>query len=410
MSEPVFGLRWIPDGSLRPLRYLPSPQQRAAAEGSGGTAEGPGGARDLPPAPSPLQQTQHLRLLTQRLADAEESVRQRSEQIRWLKEMTKDDARRARVSRWMSGPLLRVFAAWKRCVRETVRAAHSTLQQELSEGAVLQREVQGRCDEMMREQLVLRAVLEHFFDSALQRRNTAALATALRRWGLQRTRLRRRLPYRERRAFGRLCDAVALQRWVRRLTRSATTRAARTRVRTGLRAWARLLAARQLGARVARLSCDGPLRAALRRLRRAARRAALLQRACALLAPRTVRRALRTAWGAWSRVLILRLSAQREAEATRAAEATGELGRARAAQSSAAGEASRLRAVTSLWGEDELPAMLQARPPFTPPCPCRRVTATTTPARALTRTRTRTRTPVTPHPTPSHPRTLAALL
>ena len=367
MSEPVFGLRWIPDGSLRPLRYLPSPQQRAAAEGPGGTTEGPGGARDLPPAPSPLQQTQHLRLLTQRLADAEESVRQRSEQIRWLKEMTKDDARRARVSRWMSGPLLRVFAAWKRCVRETVRSAHSTLQQELSEGAVLQREVQGRCDEMMREQLVLRAVLEHFFDSALQRRNTAALATALRRWGLQRTRLRWRLPYRERRAFGRLCDAVALQRWVRRLTRSATTRAARTRVRTGLRAWARLLAARQLGARVARLSCDGPLRAALRRLRRAARRAALLQRACALLAPRTVRRALRAAWGAWSRVLILRLSAQREAEATRAAEATGELGRARAAQSSAAGEASRLRAVTSLWGEDELPAMLQARPPPPPP-------------------------------------------
>ena len=244
MSEPVFGLRWIPDGSLRPLRYLPSPQQRAAAEGPGGTAEGLGGARDLPPAPSPLQQTQHLRLLTQRLADAEESVRQRSEQIRWLKEMTKDDARRARVSRWMSGPLLRVFAAWKRCVRETVRAAHSTLQQELSEGAVLQREVQGRCDEMMREQLVLRAVLEHFFDSALQRRNTAALATALRRWGLQRTRLRRRLPYRERRAFGRLCDAVALQRWVRRLTRSATTRAARTRVRAGLRAWRAGAAAR----------------------------------------------------------------------------------------------------------------------------------------------------------------------
>ena len=116
MSEPVFGLRWIPDGSLRPLRYLPSPQQRAAA------AE-PDLARDVPPAPSPLQQTQHLRLLTQRLADAEESVRQRSEQIRWLKEMTKDDTRRARVSRWMSGPLLRVFAAWKRCVRESVRSA-----------------------------------------------------------------------------------------------------------------------------------------------------------------------------------------------------------------------------------------------------------------------------------------------
>ena len=409
MSEPVFGLRWIPDGSLRPLRYLPSPQQRAAAEGPGGTTEGPGGARDLPPAPSPLQQTQHLRLLTQRLADAEESVRQRSEQIRWLKEMTKDDARRARVSRWMSGPLLRVFAAWKRCVRETVRSAHSTLQQELSEGAVLQREVQGRCDEMMREQLVLRAVLEHFFDSALQRRNTAALATALRRWGLQRTRLRRRLPYRERRAFGRLCDAVALQRWVRRLTRSATTRAARTRVRTGLRAWARLLASRQLGARVARLSCDGPLRAALRRLRRAARRAALLQRACALLAPRTVRRALRTAWGAWSRVLILRLSAQREAEATRAAEATGELGRARAAQSSAAGEASRLRAVTSLWGEDELPAMLQAR---SPPPPSMQNSSSNNNDDTLSRSPALARAPalVTPHPTPSRPRALAALL
>jgi hypothetical protein len=400
MSEPVFGLRWIPDGSLRPLRYLPSPQQRAAAEGLGGT-EGRGGARDLPPAPSPLQQTQHLRLLTQRLADAEESVRQRSEQIRWLKEMTKDDARRARVSRWMSGPLLRVFAAWKRCVRETVRAAHSTLQQELSEGVVLQREVQGRCDEMMREQLVLRAVLEHYFDSTLQRRNTAALATALRRWGLQRTRLRRRLPYRERRAFGRLCDAVALQRWVRRLTRSATTRAARTRVRAGLRAGARLLAARQLGARVAQLSCDGPLRAALRRLRRAARRAALLRRACALLVPRTARRALRVAWGAWSRVLILRLSAQREAEATRAAEATGELGRARAAQSSAAGEAIRLRAVTSLWGEDELPAMLQARPPSAPPHRIVTATTTTAPARAQLHAHAH------PHPRNPAPHTVA---
>ena len=67
MSEPVFGLRWIPDGSLRPLRYLPSPQQRAAAEGPGGTAEGLGGARDLPPAPSPpyTQPTPEVRGLTQ---------------------------------------------------------------------------------------------------------------------------------------------------------------------------------------------------------------------------------------------------------------------------------------------------------------------------------------------------------
>ena len=295
----MMGLRWIPDGALRPLRYLPSPKARAAAGISGGTVE-PGGAPDMPQMPSsmpgtpmmpsPVQQTKHLRLLTQRLADAEESLRQRSEQIHWLKEMTKDDGRRAGVSRWLSGPLLRVFAAWKRCVRETIRAAHSTLQQELSEGAVRQREAQGRCDELMREQLVTRAVLEHFFDCALQRCNTTALATAVRRWGLLRTRLRRRLPYRERRAFGRLCDAVALQRWVRRLTRSATARAARTRMRTGLRAWARLLAARGLAVRAHRLTRTGPMRAALRRLRRAARRAALLQRAHALLAPRSAGR------------------------------------------------------------------------------------------------------------------------
>ena len=103
-AEPMYGLRWIPDGQLRPLRYLPSPQQRAVDAAEPHT-------RDLPPAPSPRQQTQHVRLLTQRLADAEESVRQRSEQIRWLKEMTKDETRRARVSRWMSGPVLRVFAA-----------------------------------------------------------------------------------------------------------------------------------------------------------------------------------------------------------------------------------------------------------------------------------------------------------
>ena len=113
---------------------------------------------------------------------------------------------------------------------------------------------------------------------------------------------------------------------------------------------------------------DAYLSRAREALRRGAWRAALLQRACALLAPRTARRALRVAWGAWSRVLILRLSAQREAEATRAAQATSELSRARAAQSSAAAEAQRLRAVTCLWGEDELPAMLQARPPL-PPLP-----------------------------------------
>ena len=179
-AAPLFGLRWVPDSSLRPLRYLPNasaglgagvgaaasgsaassdrapdwlrggasssnatltPRARAGAavtpsrSGAGASADGaPDTYGDSAGGAHKLQMS--LRMLTQRLSEAQESVRQKSEQIRWLKEMTKDDASRARVSRWMRGPLLRVFNAWKRCVRDSARTALEDLSAEASRGAI----------------------------------------------------------------------------------------------------------------------------------------------------------------------------------------------------------------------------------------------------------------------------------
>eukprot|EP00966_Prymnesium_polylepis_P162321 3751664-Prymnesium_polylepis.1 len=109
MAPPLFGLRWVPDAQLRPLRYLPNPD----AGGDGDELAYPPTTPTPTTAAYPADGASHklqqsVRSLTMRLADAEESARQKSEQIRWLKEMTKDDARRARVSRWMSGPCAHV--------------------------------------------------------------------------------------------------------------------------------------------------------------------------------------------------------------------------------------------------------------------------------------------------------------
>ncbi|KOO32704.1 hypothetical protein Ctob_006517 [Chrysochromulina tobinii] len=160
-GAPLFGLRWVPDEQLRPLRYLPA-------------------------AYLPGQSRQSVRVLTQRLSEAQESVRQKSEQIRWLKEMTKDDASRARVARWMRGPLLRVFLAWKRCVREAALAALDDLRGEVSSAKAREHELQAKGDDLSRDHAVLQAALDHFFDAALANRAKARLRVCWRRWAVTR--------------------------------------------------------------------------------------------------------------------------------------------------------------------------------------------------------------------------------
>lgn len=230
-NAPLFGLRWVPDSSLRPLRYLPNASAGlgagpGAGTGAGAGASGCGSSSDRAadwlrggssttamltprakagPAMSPSRSRvgasadgapdtygdsasgahklqMSLRMLTQRLSEAQESVRQKSEQIRWLKEMTKDDASRARVSRWMRGPLLRVFNAWKRCVRDSARMALEDLSAEVETNTARHRELQARCDDLTREHAVLQAALEHFFRDATLARRRASLLASWRRW------------------------------------------------------------------------------------------------------------------------------------------------------------------------------------------------------------------------------------
>ena len=210
-EAPLFGLRWVPDSQLRPLRYLPNPQASPAAslastatgaDGSewwlragasaaaarGGSpararaATTPSEAESAAASSAARQLHQNVRMLQQRLSEAHESVRQKVEQIRWLKEMTKDDASRSRVARWMRGPLLRVFSAWRKCVRDAQRRALDDLQTEQLLQTARQKHLQARCDDLAREHAVLQVALEHFFRHARARRAAKQVRACWRRW------------------------------------------------------------------------------------------------------------------------------------------------------------------------------------------------------------------------------------
>lgn len=186
-NTPLFGLRWVPDSQLRPLRYMPSSTPMRGDDDE--SWRNPPNSVHTPSGPAPKEEgaitqklQQDVRMLTQRLTEAQESVRQKVEQIRWLKEMTKDDASRARVARWMRGPLLRVFQAWKREVRHSTRRALEDLQVEHDANAARGRELQARCDDLSREHAVLQVALEHYFGVALAERERRQVAACWRRW------------------------------------------------------------------------------------------------------------------------------------------------------------------------------------------------------------------------------------
>ena len=184
-DAPLLGLRWVPDSQLRPLRYIPTPPRTPAASSS---SPQPSAEEVLTPAH--LQSK--VRLLKQRLGDTEDAVRQKTEQIRWLKEMTKTDARRARVNRWMSGPLVRVFAAWRRAVREAVRGRREDLEEERDGATERARALQKECDEQLRENGVLQAALEVFFRRAHDKRVALGVRRAWRALACRRTVLHKR--------------------------------------------------------------------------------------------------------------------------------------------------------------------------------------------------------------------------
>lgn len=170
-TPPLFGLRWVPDAQLRPLRYLPPALPVPAAV-----------AGDEDGVPTPLRMQQQVRSLQARLAAAEERVAQKSEQVRWLKEMTKLESRRHRVSRWMSGPLLRVFGGWRRVVREAKRKALAEAEAAAAEGSIHARQLQLECDELLAEHGTLSLSLEAHLRRATRDRTAAGLARLFRRW------------------------------------------------------------------------------------------------------------------------------------------------------------------------------------------------------------------------------------
>ena len=392
-GAPLFGLRWVPDSQLRPLRYLPNPNATPTAPSSRQQMRPP----QPPPPQTPVAATpgavpyepqtreidtaathklqQSVRVLTQRLAEAQESVRQKVEQIRWLKEMTKDDASRARVARWMRGPLLRVFLAWKRCVHDSVRHAFDELQAEHDMHLARRRELEARCDDVSRDHAVLQAALEHYFHQAQKARLRKRLRECWRRWSplckfvaagaTHVSRVARGGPMAARgvveavralhtlRAYaraGRQADGLALrasQRLTARVTRSAFGRL-----------HGRLVSA-QLAER-AEGSAAGALRtrSALRHLWRRSRQRRRLRHTTDMLLPHGTRRALRVAWCAWAAEAVRRLSTQVRVEAARAERAHEELASQLALRRRAEEEARTVQVAASLWGEDELPAML----------------------------------------------------
>lgn len=374
-TAPLFGLRWVPDSQLRPLRYLPNPQAspsgsdwwvsqttpRAATASTSTTAtaaavtsrpERPSEAATPTSDAEATRLRQSVRTLTQRLGEAHESVRQKVEQIRWLKEMTKDDASRARVARWMRGPLLRVFVAWKRLVRDSVHRSLVDLQSEFASSTQRHRELQARCDDLSREHAVLQAALEHFFGAAQSARGRQQMARCWRRWAPLRLEVAGRhkgganaklgggLPRGvmasgslvTRRAHAARAAIIALRRHARRsllvdaLARRTKRRNAVQGLRVGfdrfvdvLRGLYVLSASEGAAARAVRL------RSALRIFRRRVGQRTHMRALEGVLRPHNLRRGLRFFWCRWTAEAVRRLSSQRKIEASRARRAQEEL-------------------------------------------------------------------------------------
>ena len=350
-DAPLLGLRWVPDSQLRPLRYIPTPPRTPAASSS---SPQPSAEEVLTPAH--LQSK--VRLLKQRLGDTEDAVRQKTEQIRWLKEMTKTDARRARVNRWMSGPLVRVFAAWRRAVREAVRGRREDLEEERDGATERARALQKECDEQLRENGVLQAALEVFFRRAHDKRVALGVRRAWRALACRRAVLHKRGRAPERRALTALAAAAAARRRAAALGARAADRGDRRAARATLR---RMRMRTRVMTDAAKWHATFSQRAAMKALRvnaAAWRRRKWAARAAGDGGADSERGMLRRAMGAWQGAVVARLRADRQTDAAAAKRATKLLAGAEARAAAAEAEARQLRDAKTLWGESELPTMV----------------------------------------------------
>ena len=410
MSQaPLFGLRWVPDSSLRPLRYLPNPSASpagsewwqahtplprgtttTAAENTSSPDRGestPGGGDDR----EAMKLRQSNRSLTQRLGEAQESVRQKVEQIRWLKEMTRDDASRARVARWMRGPLLRIFMAWKRVVRDSVKRALDDVQAEFAAASQRHRELQARCDDLSREHAVVQVALEHYYTKAHRKRQNKQLEACFRRWAPLRLSMSGRfsglspLPGRgkppvtpgslrspgggglvakhrvaaARRALLNLHAHAQEVLLVDTLQRRTKRRHAHRGLRRGMDRLIGLLTSLQLTELSESQGADAVrMRGALRRLRHATDRRGHMYALEHVLCPSARRRALRLFWCRWTTEVVGVLGARYKLEESRAKKASEQLQEQLTLRQSAEDENGLLKMATSLWSDDELPAML----------------------------------------------------
>ena len=345
MDPPLFGLRWVPDAQLRPLRYVPAsavdPHSICSAADRG--VDSALGVASLAPTAAAL----------------EEAVHSKSAQISWLKDVARGDARRLAAGPRPPKSLQRVFHAWYRYVRTVVREALMACRAEVMAGERHMMQLQADCDRMRAEQAVMQVALNSVFAKARHHALRLAFRAAFRRWratvlgfaisrqnvaillrGRHLLRAMRALRLHARRARDALAPA-----WFTRDQRS------RLRLRHCMRVLGRHGQLAALSRRAARALRRMEARAALRALD--AWRAAGATRSAvgALGAARCHRAAVRAAWRAWS-LAHLRTSLARSRDAAAMLQSMG------SAAETAHEEALRLRAMNAVDGDVDVPEIL----------------------------------------------------
>jgi hypothetical protein len=299
-----------------------------------------------------------VRALTKRLAEADERVQQKSEQVRWLKEMTKLEARRPHLGRWINGPILRAFNGWKRMVREARREALSLATLAAAAAETRARELQSECDLLFSEHSAQALTLDYFLQGMIRARVAGRVRGCFRRWAALRPVGQLAAAAAAARAMGTM-RALAARRHQPSLTglvHRARARNSRIQTRHAFSLLKTGVGSVELSRAAIAAILRQSQRSALRRWLAAAAIADRRARGCLSLSLRARRASCRQLLSRWVSFYCRVVRGRRQeatAAAVRAREAEEVAGNVRA-------ELARLRAVRSLWGEDELPAMIQA--------------------------------------------------
>ena len=204
---------------------------------------------------------------------------------------------------------------------------------------------------------MLTVALDRFYRIAAADRQRANLRRSFRWWGAMRVQLRTR-GRAEAAAFAKLRSATARARILEHLSGRSLERARRRELCRALR----LLQASGARGRPRRRRPEDlyellAARAALRALRQHARRATALARAARLMVPQA--RSLRSAWWRWVAEALRHTAQVRRHEATGHAQVLAQLQEAERGLAASRGEVRQLQLAASLWGDDEMPQMLE---------------------------------------------------